>query len=242
MYIVYSSLLQNTVPVGLIPKGNCLEYNIAFVPAELRPYINLTALDATVITGDLADANKFVWQVRDIMSAKRRGESAELFPSESMEDPAEKIQYQITALDKANARDLLKVVLTKTARKFYNKEFDNLNYSGVSKAEKDSWTVQREEAKKWELDNTAVTPVLSQLAELRGITRDQMAEKVLDKVSAYDQAIVDLLKRQQGIELKIKNAETLKELHMIANNYFGVSAYGYTFHFQEEVPPATFNL
>ncbi|WP_322889301.1 MULTISPECIES: hypothetical protein [unclassified Yoonia] len=52
--------------------------------------------------------------------------------------------------------------------------------SGYSPIERETWPVQVEEAKAIKADPDAVTPMLSHLAAARGLTVDQMADRVLD--------------------------------------------------------------
>lgn len=54
-------------------------------------------------------------------------------------------------------------------------------------SERESWAVQREEALAYSKDSTVPTPLLSVIAENRGITLAEMVSKVLQNVDYYNQ-------------------------------------------------------
>lgn len=55
--------------------------------------------------------------------------------------------------------------------------------SKYSKREQESFPYQREEAKRWELDNTALTPDVDRLALGMGITREELLQAILTNIA-----------------------------------------------------------
>ena len=77
--------------------------------------------------------------------------------------------------------------LEKVERELINKEKSIRNkYAGIiediakpyTSAERETWHVQSNEAKEYILDNSINTPLLDELADARGITRLEMANKI----------------------------------------------------------------
>ena len=64
-------------------------------------------------------------------------------------------------------------------------------------SEQQSWAIQREEALKYNDDNTFVPPLLSVIAENRGITISEMVSKVLVNVDFYNNSFGAILGKYQ---------------------------------------------
>ena len=63
--------------------------------------------------------------------------------------------------------------------------------------ERDSWDQQRTEAIAYSADETVSTPLLSAIADARGITVAELADKVLANAAEYDAAYGELLGKYQ---------------------------------------------
>jgi hypothetical protein len=75
-----------------------------------------------------------------------------------------------------------------------------------------SWAKQESEAKDYVLNNEAFTPLLDSLALSRGIAKSELAEKILNKSSAYATSVGKLIGTRQKIEKQILEATSVKEL------------------------------
>jgi len=60
-------------------------------------------------------------------------------------------------------------------------------------SEQQSWSIQREEALKYRDDNAFVPPLLSVIAENRGVTISEMVDKVLVNVDFYNRSFGEIL-------------------------------------------------
>jgi len=69
--------------------------------------------------------------------------------------------------------------------KWFNRQTEQLKTT-YPQNERDSWATQREEALAYSKDNTVDTPLLTVVADARGVTLDEMVSKVLENVRQYD--------------------------------------------------------
>lgn len=69
--------------------------------------------------------------------------------------------------------------------------------AAYTEGERRSWDQQRSEAVAYTADNTVSTPLLSVIAEARGITVTELAERVLANAAEYDVAYGTLLGKYQ---------------------------------------------
>lgn len=242
MYILYKQEPGVEI-LGATKVGSCLHYSVVKVAEEAIPYVDYDNIDATVITEEQFKGCRFAWTYKDFVNIKSGNQSmfSDLVFYESMEQ-GDKIPYYLTETDKEQAISFLKIVLIKFAHEFYDLEFDKIN-ARTPKAERELFLTQRQEAQAWTADNTVSTPVLSALAEARGITLAQMVTKVLTKISDYETELAALVARQKTVEAEIKQCVTLKELHYTAARRLGISAFPYEWLYQaEDVPTAVVNL
>jgi len=70
----------------------------------------------------------------------------------------------------------------------YENEVSKLTL-GVPNSEISTWTKQESEARSYKIDNQAATPLISSLAEQRGVSLDYLADKIIEKADAYSIAI-----------------------------------------------------
>lgn len=81
--------------------------------------------------------------------------------------------------------------------------------------ERETWSIQEEEARAYVADSTAATPALDALATARGVTKDILATKIVAKADQYRISSLQLIGKKQALEEAINNATTLKELDAI---------------------------
>ena len=79
-----------------------------------------------------------------------------------------------------------------------------------------SWSIQASEAKAWQLDKNAPTPVLDGIATARGIDADKLKAAALRKTLAYEKLTAHVAGQRQALQSKIEAAKTQAALDKIA--------------------------
>lgn len=78
-----------------------------------------------------------------------------------------------------------------------------------------TWTIQASEAKAWQLDKNALTPVLDGIATARGIPADTLKAAALRKTLAYEQLAAHVAGQRQALQSKIEAAKKQSDLDKI---------------------------
>ena len=78
-----------------------------------------------------------------------------------------------------------------------------------------SWTLQAIEAKAWQNDKTAPTPVLDSIAKQRNLPADALKTAALRKTLAYETLTAQIVGQRQYLQTRIENAKTIDELNAI---------------------------
>lgn len=105
------------------------------------------------------------------------------------------------------------VALNAAAQAFINK---HAGIDSVPEFEFASWAIQAAEAKAWQADKAASTPVLDGIATARGITADTLKAAALRKTLAYEQLAAHVAGQRQALQSKIEAAKTQAALDKIA--------------------------
>lgn len=104
------------------------------------------------------------------------------------------------------------VVLNAAAQAFINK---HAGIDSVPEFEFASWAIQAAEAKAWQADKAASTPVLDGIATARGITADTLKAAALRKTLAYEQLAAHVAGQRQALQSKIEAAKKQSDLDKI---------------------------
>lgn len=72
--------------------------------------------------------------------------------------------------------------------------------AGYPASEVLSWPKQEDEARAWTADNQAVTPLLDSLAAARGISKAELASRVIAKADLFAQLSGAIIGKRQGLE------------------------------------------
>lgn len=104
------------------------------------------------------------------------------------------------------------VALNAAAQAFINK---HAGIDSVPDFEFASWSIQASEAKAWQLDKNAPTPVLDGIATARGIPADTLKAAALRKTLAYEQLAAHVAGQRQALQSKIEAAKTQAALDKI---------------------------
>lgn len=86
---------------------------------------------------------------------------------------------------------------------------------GYPQAEIESFYRQEKEALAWRSDNSAQTPMLTQIAKVRGVPFEILVSKVLEKSDQFAVAIGMIIGKRQAFEDRLVQANTLEELKQL---------------------------
>lgn len=78
-----------------------------------------------------------------------------------------------------------------------------------------TWDIQKNEAEKWQADYDAATPFIDGLALARGIDRNELLQKVINKVKVYNEYMAALTGERQRYEDSLKAAATIDEVEAV---------------------------
>lgn len=84
--------------------------------------------------------------------------------------------------------------------------------SGYPQTEIESFYRQEKEALAWQADNKVETPMLKQIARVRGVPFEILVEKVIEKASQFAVAIGVIIGQRQAFEDRLLAINTLEEL------------------------------
>lgn len=84
--------------------------------------------------------------------------------------------------------------------------------AGYPQTEIESFYRQEKEALAWKADNKADTPMLKQVARVRGVPFEVLVEKVIEKASRFAVAIGLIIGQRQAFEDRLLATKTLEEL------------------------------
>lgn len=132
-------------------------------------------------------------------------------PSEFYVFDREKKQFVIS---KEKQKDLFSKEKEALLNRLANKA-DDIKTSllvGYPQTEIESFYRQEKEALAWRADNNAETPMLKQVAMVRGVPFDVLVEKVIEKASQFAVAIGLIIGQRQAFEDRLLAINTLEEL------------------------------
>lgn len=87
---------------------------------------------------------------------------------------------------------------------------------GYSQEERDTWSVQESEANAWLADQGAQTPMLSAMAEARGITLDELVKSVAEKSKVFKVLAGKVFGKRSVLLAEIEAANTPEDVAKIA--------------------------
>lgn len=79
----------------------------------------------------------------------------------------------------------------------------------------DTWPEQKEEAFSYQKDSSAETPMLSGIAEERGLSVAELVQRVLAKVESYRDAVSRVTGIRQRLEDEVQGADTTSQVEAI---------------------------
>ena len=139
------------------------------------------------------------------------------------ETTTHKVHREYTADEFEATIGLQKIVLTANVEDVFDVRFKTLQ-KNKPEMETTIWPAQSKEANAYKADNTVDTPVLTKLAETRGITVSDLADKIVTKEAEYNIAVAELLGQQQKLIDEIKACTQIYELLKWNEDNFGIMA------------------
>jgi antitoxin component HigA of HigAB toxin-antitoxin module len=224
MYILFKGVSDKEL-FGIRRIGTYHEYVVGFIDDSLAEKIKIDHLHFTVLTEEVALCYKFATLQRNYLKVRYDDVSAKFDFNqlyESMElDPTndQKYRYYLTEQDELNTVSFIKSYMRLILDDVYDNKMKN-NLLSVSNLEFNSWEQQRKEAEAYNLDNSVEVPLIQSLANSRGITIQEMVEKILSAVQNYYNNLSILLAKKQQIESEIKNCNTILQCQILLFNRF----------------------
>jgi hypothetical protein len=227
IYIVYKNTFLADGYVEVI--GGYLGYNIGKIQSVyVDNRININKLSPIVIREELALAWRFADCYDEKLSIKSNTNIVFQLRSKLNEQQLEdielkgKIKYPLSDQDVKLAIEFNKLILYKIIEDRFSQKYNELCVY-VSDLEKSSWPSQQYEAA---LPNNEKKPVLEILARNKGITLEEMVEKVKTKISEYNLSIANLLTEEQKLKSQVKNCKSIADCHRLRHFKFGISMTG----------------
>lgn len=221
MYLLFKTVSE--LEMGLVKRaGQYLNYVVGYLDDTVKDIVITEHLNATVIPSkEIAYAWKFAANHTGYVSVRAgtlTNEQLDILTS--TEPTGEKVKYWLTDEDKNNALLFMKFALRKILDDVYDKRLLEVKLN-VSELEYKTWGIQLSEAQTYSINDNAPTPMLSALAQVRGITLSEMVNKVLSANSSYTIKIAELLAKKQVIEKEIKDCVSTAELNVVIHNRYG---------------------
>lgn len=92
-----------------------------------------------------------------------------------------------------------------------------------SHLEEATWQDQIAESKAYLSDNTTETKLIHRLAELRGLTTEQFAAKVVAKQDEWKTKLFDLAVEEQTLISKLKESKNVADINVFLEDYYGIA-------------------
>jgi len=213
--------IDDLKPIGPMSQyGYWLYYQVVYVDPENERYVDLSKINTKIIDEDVAKAWRFAGVIKDYVSVRKNTDLYEQLFLSSKEPSDDKEYYYLTDEDKENGLKFMKAVLDLVAKEYYDVQFEKLKKKS-SVLEMSTWEQQKQEALLLKQDPLAEAPVISILAENRGISKQEFADLVLANVNEYNLELANLLSKQQNITQQIKNCQTMRECAILMHDRFG---------------------
>lgn len=134
-----------------------------------------------------------------------------------------KIEIEFTQEMRTHTRNFMYRFAKEIIETEYNYRFKNLR--NTTELEQASWEIQKHEAREWLTYGDAeghITPFLDYLVAERGEDKTEFANKVLTKAEEYQDRLSTALVQYQLLIKKFKNAETIWDMNLLYEEYFGI--------------------
>lgn len=221
MYLLFRTV--SDLHLGIVQRvGHYLDFVIGYLDPQVKEVVDISHLKAVIIDDEkVALAWKFAGNYSGYLSVRQNTLSNDQLDIINSNEPeGTKVKYWLTDEDRTAAAKFMKIVLRKILDDAYDKKLHNLSL-GVTNLESHSWQQQRSEAEAYTKDSLTPTPLLSSLAQARGITTDDMVQRVNTAVSNFNAQVTELLAKKQAIETEIKSCENINDCNVLMHRRFG---------------------
>jgi len=218
MYILFKKVDEKTQR-NIIHYGEWTLWTIGYIPETHVDILEYQHLNPTVLDDNVAKAWKFIGEYRDFITVKDNTvqmEQLDLMASE--EEMVYKQKYYLSDTEKQNTVKLMKAIMRKWLDEVYDKRQQGLNLT-TSDLEASSWAQQRAEAESFNPESPNA-PMLQLLATARGITLQEMVNKVNSAVDEYNLKVATLLSQKQAVEQEIKSCQTIPDCNRLLHNRY----------------------
>lgn len=218
MYLLFKSV--NDKNLGIVKRiGTYMSYTIGFIPDTHTDIIDFRNLNATIVNDDIALAWKFIGCAKGFITVRQETQQNDELQIISSEEPlGTKVKYYLTDEDKLNTVAFQKILLQKILDEVYDKRMLNLNLY-VSELEMSSWEQQKKEALNYPGTEAIL---LIQLAQIKGISIEEMVQRVKDAINNYNTQIAELIVNKKIVESEIKSCNTISEINKVAHLRFEI--------------------
>lgn len=222
MYILFKATSSDRL--GIVQQiGRVLHLAVGYIPDTHVDIAEYNHLNPVVLPEAVALAWKFFAVPRAYINVRPgTPQNDQLQVISSGETEQQKVKYYLTDEDKANAAEFMKAAMRYILDDVYNKRFIQEKLA-VTELEYSTWAQQEAEARTYLADSSSSTPMLSILAENRGITVAEMANKVIAAVNAYNAKIATMLGKKQKVENEIKACVTIADCNRLTHLRFDVA-------------------
>lgn len=220
MYLLFKSVNQSQR--GIIEIiGSWMNYTIGYLPDTHISTFDYRSLNPRIISEEVAYSYMFFGAARSFISIRSgTPQNQRLQVLSSTEADGEKGKYELTINDIGNTVTLMQEVMRLILDEYYDKKLINVNAT-VSELELNSWPQQKNEAELF-LQGESNLPLLSSLASTRGISLEEMVDKVTNAIKNYNNLIAEMLTSKQQIEKEIKECKTIIDCNTLMHMRFGV--------------------
>lgn len=219
MYILFKAVSEREQ--GIVQTiGRQLLYTIGFVPDTHTDIAEFAHLKPKVLSENVALAWKFFGAYQNSISVKAGSlQNEQLQLLNSSEPTGEKVRYHFTEEDIANTVVFMKDLMTYMLDEVYDKRFVQANLP-PSNLEGATWAQQKAEAQAYTADPSASVPMLTALADARGITVAEMVAKVNTAVADFNATIATLLANKQARRQEIKACSSIADCNRLLHRRF----------------------
>ena len=113
-------------------------------------------------------------------------------------------------------------VIILSIQEIFEKRYNSLR-TKYSTLETATWKTQVDESVMYKADNTFEPKLINRLAEIRGLTVDQFAAKILAKQEEWETILFDLAVQEQTLIRKVKECKNVADLNVFLEDYYGIA-------------------
>lgn len=149
-----------------------------------------------------------------------RGERSGYGETEEGTTLKEKVAVDSTIVTKYTLPFMQKVIRMKI-QEIFEHRYNTLR-TNHSLLEDATWDDQLAESKAYLSDSETETKLIHRLAELRGLTTEEFATKVVAKQNEWKEKLFDLAVQEQSLTAKVKATKTVRDVNVFLEDYFGI--------------------